>query len=333
MVASPLTLSVITPNYNGANFVSRTINAVMTQSRLPDEYLILDDASTDDSLAEIQRHADQSPRIRVLKNPQNQGVNLACEKLVASCSSQYFYGAAADDYVLPGFFEQAMGMLERHPTAGLCFSDAAWYREGTNESWETRLGWSETPRFFSPAEVANLLKGGWIFGHTSVVRREAFLAAGGFRPELKWHSDWFVNLVLAFRYGVCYLPKPLAVMRVSPSTYSGNSISKTMERREVIGQILDLLASPDYADVRPFFERSAALSHFGSLGYRTILSQSRYWTRGNLRMVRRPIIPRVAKRLRRLKSWSAKRPSSLGGTPNLVTSPTHTVDPMNRSTQ
>jgi glycosyltransferase involved in cell wall biosynthesis len=47
-------LSVITCNFNYEIYVSRAIRAILCQSRLPDEYVIVDDGSTDDSVSVIR---------------------------------------------------------------------------------------------------------------------------------------------------------------------------------------------------------------------------------------------------------------------------------------
>ena len=72
---SSTVLSVVTPNYNHGHLIGRAIEAVLSQSRCPDEYLILDDASTDNSLEIIEHYASRHPFIRVLRNKQNLGVS------------------------------------------------------------------------------------------------------------------------------------------------------------------------------------------------------------------------------------------------------------------
>ena len=68
------TLSVILPNYNHAKFVGCALMALVAQERAPDEIIVIDDGSTDDSVAVIERLAAGAPTIRLLRNDRNIGV-------------------------------------------------------------------------------------------------------------------------------------------------------------------------------------------------------------------------------------------------------------------
>ena len=58
------TLSVVMPNYNHAKFLPRALDSLLGQTRPPDEILVLDDGSTDDSRAILERVAGREPLIR-----------------------------------------------------------------------------------------------------------------------------------------------------------------------------------------------------------------------------------------------------------------------------
>ena len=61
MIGTPPTLSAVIANYNHGHFLARAIEAMVTQSRPPDELLVLDDGSEDDSVAVISACAELSP--------------------------------------------------------------------------------------------------------------------------------------------------------------------------------------------------------------------------------------------------------------------------------
>ena len=67
-------VSIILTNYNHAAYLPRSIEAVLNQTAQPRELLIIDDASTDDSMEIIERYSRQDSLIRVHRNEQNQGV-------------------------------------------------------------------------------------------------------------------------------------------------------------------------------------------------------------------------------------------------------------------
>src|SRR5262245_27676203 len=64
-------LSVVIPNYNHAPYLPRCLGALLSQSVLPREIIVLDDASTDNSVAVVKCLAGRSPLIRLVRNEQN----------------------------------------------------------------------------------------------------------------------------------------------------------------------------------------------------------------------------------------------------------------------
>src|SRR4051812_18986927 len=100
------TLSVVHANYNHGKYISRAIEAIVSQSRPPDEYIILDDGSTDNSVEIIERYAARYPYIQVVKNERNLGLMANTPRLLGMAKSDYLYTAASDDHILPGFFEK-----------------------------------------------------------------------------------------------------------------------------------------------------------------------------------------------------------------------------------
>src|SRR5204863_2257818 len=113
----------------------------------------------------------------------------ALERGIQQARGEYLYLHSADDLVLPGFVEQSLSLLAAHPEAGLCCCDPVYLDEGLGEgSAQQRtqpLGWSSSPRFFSPAAFADVIQGRAIAGHTVIVQRSAWNQVGGQRPALK----------------------------------------------------------------------------------------------------------------------------------------------------
>src|ERR1700685_2382100 len=118
-MTSPATLSVVLPNYNHATLIGRALQALMAQERAPDEIIVIDDASTDDSIAVIERFPAGVPSINVLRNPGNLGVIATLERGLRAARGTPVYFAAADDFVLPGFFETALRRLDANRDLGL----------------------------------------------------------------------------------------------------------------------------------------------------------------------------------------------------------------------
>jgi len=256
-------LSVLLPNYNHSRFIGQALTAMIHQSVRPREILVVDDASTDDSVPLIQSIADNNPCVRLYRNEQNRGWFYANGLAFRHSTGDYIYCASADDLILPGFFERSLRLLEKFPQAALCCSFHSTLDDGTGKVDKNPTFMLEREGYLSPAEVASRCWGGAIPGHTSIMRRDALLDAGGFLPELKWHCDWFANLVMAFRRGCCFIPESLALIRVLPQSFSAAG-TRGPEQRQVLANMLETLLAPGYADVLPHFQNSGVMSCHGA---------------------------------------------------------------------
>src|SRR5262245_15784396 len=96
---SELLLSVVLPNYNHARYLSRAIDAIAGQSLPPDEIIVIDDASTDDSRAVLVDSQKRHANLIVLHNPRNLGAPFGLQRGLELGKGKYVYFAAADDHV------------------------------------------------------------------------------------------------------------------------------------------------------------------------------------------------------------------------------------------
>jgi len=283
------TLSVVIPNYNHAHYIEEALESILSQSFRPLEVIVVDDGSTDNSVTVIERFARQAPIVRLLQNEQNMGAVFSVSRALEHASGDCVCFQSADDKVLPGFFEKSMSLLARYPQAGLCCSYPTALDDRTVIVHENRLYWSDGPRYFSPDELAEVIQGGYIAGHTSIVKRSALLEVGGLIPELRWHCDWFAVLVVGFRHGICYIPEPLATIRVRSDSYSASGRRDWSQQKEMLNYLLRLLKSPDYRDVLPYFVRGSIMSHFGDEIVRVVMSDPEHWDMETLMLIQEPL--------------------------------------------
>ena len=283
------TLSVIMSNYNHAPYIGKALEAILSQSYRPKEVIVIDDASTDDSVEIIQRFVNSDRIVRLLRNERNEGSIYNANRLLRISSGDYFYSAAADDQVLPGFFEKSISLMASYPQAGLCCSDPVSLDEKTGIIRYDKLRWNDKPSYFSPEVLARTLRGGFIPGHTSIVRRSCLLEIGGFASELRWHADWFASLVVAFRYGICYIPEPLSLYRMVPGSFSVAGIRNRRLQHDVLKKLFSLLKSPEYRNVFPFFIRGNVMHHFGREGVRVAIDNPQCWDTRSFMLIRREI--------------------------------------------
>src|SRR5262245_35900410 len=110
-------LSVVIPNYNHGAYLPRCLNALLRQSMPPFEIIVVDDASTDNSLEVLDQFTREHSQLRVLRNEKNQGALKTALRGLELIKGDYLYLPSADDEVVPGFFEASLRMLAQHPHA------------------------------------------------------------------------------------------------------------------------------------------------------------------------------------------------------------------------
>ena len=277
-------LSVVMPTYKHAVYLPRALDALLGQSVRPREVIVVNDASPDETAEILDRYAGNDPAVKAIHNECNRGVTACFNIGIAQAAGKYLYCAASDDYVLPGLIEKSVGALESHPQAGLCCSYFSIVNGETGKISENPSGWCDSTRYFSPAETERLLAHASVPGHTAIVKRSSFDAAGGLLADLEWHCDWFLNFVVAFREGMCHVPEMLALLTELPGSYSGQG-HRSERQLKVIGAVFDRLASPAYADVAPAFARNGALTLLGTPVIAAAAGRPDAWSKATLSLV------------------------------------------------
>jgi GT2 family glycosyltransferase len=293
-------VSVIMPNFNHGRFLTNAVTALSEQSICPSEIVLVDDGSSDHSLTIMKALQKRFPFIRILENNENLGTTESCNRGLADASGDYILFASADDVVLPGLMETGLRWLTDYPSAAMCCFTYISYDEATGTVKEIDYLWSDYARHMCPAELAEVILGWSIQTQGTIYRRDSFEKAGGLREELKWHSDWFVNHVLAFRHGICYVPEPYTIRREHDDSYSHRGRSHWSIQSRIIRRILELFCSEEYRDILPYISLSGLMAFFDQELHRLFLSDPTLWRTENLVLA----FPVLATRFR---NWREKR--------------------------
>ncbi len=249
------TLAVVMPNYNHAKYLPRGIEGILNQTRPPDEFLILDDASTDNSVEIIESYAKDSPTIRLVRHSQNQGVVAAHQTLFDLATADYVYPAAADDDRYPNFFASTLSMAEQYPQAGIIFGKLVVQNERGEEIDEIGVTRWQEPLFASPEVYRRDYLEGELASHSvspsMIFRREAFAEVGWYRPELGSWTDTFAARAMALKYGACYVPERFAIWHKMAEGFSAATRKDPRQMLDIIATAEQLMTSPEFADRFP----------------------------------------------------------------------------------
>jgi glycosyltransferase involved in cell wall biosynthesis len=136
-----MSLSIVIPTYNGGQYVEEAILSVLTQSRPPDEFIICDDGSVDDTLAICRRY---SHRLTVYTNePGASGFVNAWNKAVERATGDYISILHQDDVLSPEFIRLGMAALEQEKDVRHLFAACRYIDESGQElgvSYSTGYG-------------------------------------------------------------------------------------------------------------------------------------------------------------------------------------------------
>lgn len=202
-------------SHNDAAFIGPAIDSVLSQQCAPFEFVLSDDASTDDTvaIAEARVGAYRGPHTaRIIRQPHNLGPAFhGAERYEKQSTAPIIVIATADDLHTPGRVAALVDTLDR-TGADLVCSNAAWISEQG-----TFLRPHVQSRPSGTVDVDEILAAGWsraTLGATFAFRRQLWTSTGGFRDNLIPNGiDLFLPLRAALRGGCHYLADPLLLWR------------------------------------------------------------------------------------------------------------------------
>ncbi len=123
---NPIRVSVITPSFNQAKFLERTILSVLGQGYPNLEYIIIDGGSTDGSPEIIHKYAD---RLAYWCSEPDRGQTDAINKGFSHAGGEILAWLNSDDTYNPGAVQKAVDFMQQHPEVGLVYGDMAFIDE------------------------------------------------------------------------------------------------------------------------------------------------------------------------------------------------------------
>lgn len=203
------TVSVALCTYNGAAYVEEQLRSILAQTVLPDELVISDDGSTDDTLALVSQVLDELDvpiRAEIIANASPLGVVANFQQAMIAATCDIVVLCDQDDVWHPDRVAVAVAAFEKSPGIMLVHSDARLIDGAGTPLGHTlfdALGVSARERAEAAAgdELAGLLRRNLVTGAAAAVRRVVVAAAVPF-PALWVHDEWVAVIAASIGEGV-----------------------------------------------------------------------------------------------------------------------------------
>jgi glycosyltransferase involved in cell wall biosynthesis len=266
---SNLSIVAIVPLYNGAKWIEQAIASVLSQTRQPDEFIVVDDGSTDDGPAIVEGLAQKHP-IKLFRKP-NGGQSSARNYGVANSKSDLIALLDQDDAWYPHHLEKLLGPFrhERGIPLGWTYSDIDEIDEsgGTiHHNFHDFLPvMTRCPNVHPKASLGDCLANNmYILPSASLISRKAFEAVGGFDERLCGYEDddFFLRLFRA-GYRSEYIKDSLSQWRIY-ATSTSHRPCMAKSRMIYARKLLDW----GRRYIAPRFLRCAVLNFAASLEHR-----------------------------------------------------------------
>lgn len=176
--------SIVVPAYNVAATIGETLSSLLSQTFSDFELIVVDDGSSDDTVAIVRSFTDYRVRLICQKN---RGLAGAHNTGIAAARGDYIGFCDADDLWVPEKLERHIDHMEKNPDVGISFAGSEMI-DGNSKS----LGMRQTPKLrdITPADVFKRNPIG--NGSAAVVRREAFNGMA-YRPLCETERDWWFD--------------------------------------------------------------------------------------------------------------------------------------------
>lgn len=254
-------VSVVVTCYNQKSYIAEAVTSVIRQSasKSIQQIIIVDDGSSDGSVAEIDRLAKFDSRISVIRQI-NGGAAAARNAGIKLSKTEYVAFLDGDDVWMPEKVERQLEIARQTPSAGLLFCDFVEFDDCGGGERPVRVRMFEAS---DPDPLVSLFRrAGPIIPSAALVRREVFSSCGLFDPTLRCNEDPELWLRIAAQFPLQKTPGVLVRKRIVPGSLGAALEANARVQQEITRRMI--LAHPRLAPWRK--ERDLRLATMLAVG-------------------------------------------------------------------
>jgi len=202
-------ISVVIPLYNKEAYIYRTLASILKQTAQPSEIIIVNDGSTDNSISEVARFADE--RIRLI-HQENAGEGATRNRGVAEASNELVAFLDADDEWKPDFLLHIQRLYNNFPDCGAYATAYEIVGPDGTKSFPVLKGISPAPWIGIIPNLFWMMQYGMPFFPSSVaIPRTVIDEVGGFPVGVTQGADRMMWVRLGLEYPIAFSPSRQSV--------------------------------------------------------------------------------------------------------------------------
>jgi glycosyltransferase involved in cell wall biosynthesis len=217
-------VDILVPCYNYGRFLEGCVRSVLDQSIRDVRVLIIDDASSDDSLSTAEKLANADQRVTIIAHARNKGHIQTYNEGIDWADSDYFLLLSADDLLVQGALARAVAIMDENRDIGLTYGESVVWQDGLpfpsidsvhSYTWSRQDVVKEMCRSainFVPTP-------------TAIARTSNQKAIGGYRPSLPHAGDMEMWLRFAGHGAVARIDAVQAIYRTHAAAMSKAYVS------------------------------------------------------------------------------------------------------------
>lgn len=242
-------VSVVIPMYNAQNFITECLNSCIEQTYSDIEIIVVDDGSTDNSVAIASVLPNKGRAIKIFRNVTNQGTAFSRNIGVAESTGEYVAFLDADDFLTKDSIAIRAAFLDAIPEIGIVAGHSYVLRDGNPHETDEDLA------------NLRLRHGKLVSSGTGMIRKRLIKKFGGFNSECVVNEDreFWARMLVTNQIKAVKILQPVSFYRVHEnSKVRKASIEERQHSTDTANRILG-----EYADKLPPHSIAISLINWG----------------------------------------------------------------------
>jgi glycosyltransferase involved in cell wall biosynthesis len=229
------TVSIVIPTYNRAQYLVESIQSVSEQTFHDYEIIVVDDGSTDDTKAVLQKENVYKNIIYIYRD--NCGLKSAVRNIgIQAAKGKYIAFLDSDDKWLPSKLEKQVAILERDSNCAMVCANAYILRDDV----PTKELYVQSETLVSGNVFFKLLHNNFIINSSVLIRKSIVQKLGGLDEDriIKSSEDYDLWLRVARLYAITSISEPLTLYRIHEGNYSKDVLRTYQGLLYIYGKLL-----------------------------------------------------------------------------------------------